>query len=126
MTFAVDLKCLSIIGWSVILPYVVPFLLVCFILGPCFALKSLPVLLLKGPSFTLSVIFLFGPEWTELPCFDVFGSFPVVADASSLAVLLPVADVHISVRSHSSGLLPCLFVGVLETVHPWTWNVARS
>ena len=31
----------------------------------------------------LSVMFLFGPEWTELPNFDVFGSFPVVADGSS-------------------------------------------
>ena len=28
-------------------------------------------------------MFLFGPEWTELPDFDVFGSFPVVADGSS-------------------------------------------
>ena len=41
------------------------------------------VWLLKGLSFTLSVMFLFGPEWTELPDFDVFGSFPVVADGSS-------------------------------------------
>ena len=46
-------------------------------------MELLPVWLLKGPSFTLSVIFLFGPEWTKLPCFDVFGSFPVVADGSS-------------------------------------------
>ena len=46
-------------------------------------LELLAVWLLKGPSFTLSVMFLFGPEWTKLPDFDVFGSFPVVADGSS-------------------------------------------
>ena len=76
MTFVVDLKCLGIIRWSVILPMHGAFLLVCFILGLSFVLELLTVWLLKGPSFTLSVMFLFGPEWTELPCFDVFGSFP--------------------------------------------------
>ena len=33
-----------------------------------------------------------------------------------LAVLLPVTDVHISARSHSSGCLPSLYFGVLKTV----------
>ena len=58
-------------------------LLVCFILGPLFTLELSAVWLLKGLSFTLSVIFLFGPEWTKLPNFDVFGSFPVVTGGSS-------------------------------------------
>ena len=43
-----------------------------------------------------------------------------------LAVLLPITDVHLSARSHSSGLLPSLYFGILETVHPWTWNVDLS
>ena len=44
VTFVVDLKCLSIVRWSVILPMCV-FLLVCFILGQSFALEPLALLL---------------------------------------------------------------------------------
>ena len=69
VTFVVDLKCLGIIR--------------CFLLGLSFTLELSAVCFLKGPSFTLSVIFLFGPDRTELPDFDVFSSFPVVADGSS-------------------------------------------
>ena len=43
----------------------------------------LALLLLKGPSFTLSIMFLYGPDRTELSVFYVFGSFPLDADGSS-------------------------------------------
>ena len=37
--------------------------------------------LLNGPSFVLSVLFLFGPDRTELPVFESFGL--LVKDDSS-------------------------------------------
>ena len=40
-------------------------------------------LLLKGPSFVLSVMFLFGPEGTRLPVFEGFSPLSLVADGSS-------------------------------------------
>ena len=43
-----------------------------------------------------------------------------------VAVLLPVTDVHISAWSHSSGSLSSLYFGILEIMHPWTWNVDLS
>ena len=124
MTFVVDLKCLGIIRWLVILPTWCLFTGM-FHFRTLFALKLSVVWLLKGPSFTLSVMFLFGPEWTELPDFKIF----ILSSYRRwflLAVLLPITDIHISARSHSSGLLSSLYFGILETVHSWTWNVDLS
>ena len=106
--------------------YVVPFYWHVFILGPLFVLELLTVWLLKGPSFTLSVMFLFGPEWTELPDFDVFGSFPVVADDSSWLCCSPsLTSTSLPGLTPVAVFLPCYF-GVLEIMHPWTWNVGLS
>ena len=74
-------------------------------------LELLTVWLLKGPSFTLSVMFLFGPEWTELPCFDVFGSFPVVADDSSwLCYSLSLTSTSWPDLTPVAVFLPCILV----------------
>ena len=78
MTLRVDLKCLGIIRWYIVFPT-----WCLFALFAPFRTEFCILLFLKGPSFVLSIMLLFGPDRTELPVFDVFGSFPVVADGSS-------------------------------------------
>ena len=79
MTLVVDLKCLSIIRWSVILPTWCLFTGM-FHFRTAFRIRIVTCLIAEGTVFYIIRNFLI---WSKLPCFDVFGSFPVVADGSS-------------------------------------------
>ena len=79
VTFVVDLKCLGIIRWLVILPTWCLFTGM-FHFRTAFRIRTTCCLVTER---TVFYTILFGPEWTELPDFDVFSSFPFVTDDSS-------------------------------------------